>query len=170
MGLRRRLNALEGQITVPEDELRLQAEREFRKRLTYEESEWLYAPISEAEMLVTCPIHGGKCACTNEPRRRRAFEEHPDLCEEFGRRWLVLYERREEILAREPEDFATSWRRRHGISAQTSGPAGGLHEHRGETGQLVAGAGSLPGPPVRGPLPRAWDGAASADQEPRGDL
>src|SRR3954468_19970013 len=39
-----------------------------------------------------------------------------------------------------------------------------------EKAKLAPGEESPPGPPVRGPLPRAWDGAASADQEPRGDL
>jgi len=108
----RRLGRLEGRIKVPEDELRERAYREFLRRLTDEESEWLGEPSREAEMRVECPLHNPGCNCTNEQRRQRAREEHPELHEEYTRRWESLYERREEILAREPYQETPADRRR----------------------------------------------------------
>ncbi len=113
----RRLERLEAQIKAPEDELRERVYREFLRHLTDEEIEWLSEPSDEAEMLVVCPLHGPGCQCTNELRRQRAREAHPALAEEFERRNRALLARAGEILAREPEDFAASWRRRHGIGA-----------------------------------------------------
>ncbi len=109
---RRRLEALEGQTKVPEDELRERVYREFLRRLTDEESEWLSEPSREAEMLVVCPIHGPGCHCTNEERRQRARVAHPELHEEFERRNRALLERREQIMAREPYQETSADRRR----------------------------------------------------------
>ncbi len=100
--IERRLEALEGQAKASEGELRERAYREFLRRLTFEESEWLGEPIEEAEMLVECPIHGGRCECRNEQRRERAREEYPHLYEEYLRRRASLLERAEEIMARDP--------------------------------------------------------------------
>lgn len=100
--IERRLEALEEQIKVSEGELRNRAYREFLRRLTFEESEWLGKPIEEAEMLVDCPIHGGRCDCRNEQRRQRSHEEYPELHEEYLRRRASLLERAEEIMARDP--------------------------------------------------------------------
>lgn len=117
----RRLEALEEQLSVPEDEQRRWAEREFLKRLTSEELSWLLEPGYEAVNRVPCPrFEPRRCDCQCPARTQRGYEAHPELEEERARRWRSLYERREEILAREPEGFAASWRRRHGIGAWAS--------------------------------------------------
>lgn len=110
--IERRLEALEGQIKVSDEELRQRAYREFLRRLTREELDWLGAPSRGAEMLVDCPIHGLGCGCMNEQRRQRAREEHPELYEEFERRNASLLERAEEIMQREPYQETEEDRRR----------------------------------------------------------
>ena len=112
----RRLGLLEGQITAAEDEQRRAAYREFIERLTFEELEWLSEPGDEAESLVPCPhVELVKCGCRGPERARRGFEAYPELLAERVRRLRILNKRREEILAREPEDGATAWRKRHEI-------------------------------------------------------
>lgn len=108
----RRLGRLEVLIKLPEDELRERAYRELLRRLNPEESAWLGAPLSEAEALVECPLHGPGCACTNEPCRQRAREEHPELHAEFKRRNKSLLDRAEEIMRREPYRETSADRRR----------------------------------------------------------
>lgn len=114
----RRLEALEGQFVSPEDEQGRWAEREFSKRLTFEELTWLLEPSEEAATHVPCPrFEPARCDCLCPARTQRGYEAHPELEEERARRWRSLYERREEILAREPVDTTEDWRRRHGIGA-----------------------------------------------------
>lgn len=110
----RRLESLEARVIIPEGELRARAYREFLRRLTDEESDWLGEPIEEAEALVECPIHGAGCDCRNEQRRLRADEEQPELMAEFRRRNESLLKRAEEIMAREPA--VRDWRRSYGIT------------------------------------------------------
>ena len=113
--LNRRLGALEEQVKVPEEELRARAYREFLRRLTDEEFDWLCEPGAEAEMLVECPIHGPGCGCRNEERRLRAHEEQPELMAESQRRNDALLKRAEEIMAREPA--VRNWKRLYDVGA-----------------------------------------------------
>lgn len=129
--LGRRLRSLEGRMTVPEEERQLWALREFLSRLTHEELEGLTEPGYQAAALVPCPrFEPRECGCACPERTHRGLEANLELEEEHRRRWTALYERREEILAREPqgpEDWPTAWRRRHGIRARAS-PAEDAHE------------------------------------------
>ncbi len=114
----RRLARLEDQIKAPEGELQRWAQREFLKRLTWEELRWLGEPTEQAQSLVPCPrFEPRECGCQCLARVDRGYEEHPELHDEKLRRWRSLYERREEILAREPADRSAEWRRRHGHTA-----------------------------------------------------
>ena len=115
--MNRRLQALEERIVVSEDELRKKALDEFYRHLTYEELDWLSEPGDEAQKLVPCPhVESIRCGCRGSERERRGFEAHPELWEEYLRRRKSLLDQAEEILEREPEDPAESWRRRYGIS------------------------------------------------------
>lgn len=90
-------------MAVPEDDRAQWALRAFLSRLTHEELGW-YAEVGrEAANLVPCPRHEPhRCDCMCPERERRGLEASRELEEERRRRWTVLYERREEILAREP--------------------------------------------------------------------
>jgi hypothetical protein len=103
-GLTRRLAALEERLAVPEAEARREAYRQFLRRLTREELEWLLEPDNEAQSRVPCPhVEMLQCACRSDERRGRGFEAHPGLREEYLRRRELLFGRAEEIVRREPE-------------------------------------------------------------------
>lgn len=126
--IEKRLESLEERIKIPEEEIQRAALREFLSRLTHEELGGLTEPGYQAAALVPCPrFEPRKCDCACPDRTHRGLEANPELEEEHWRRWTALYERREEILAREPEDWPTAWRRRHGIRARAS-PAEDAHE------------------------------------------
>lgn len=101
--LGRRVEALEGVMAVPEDERQRWALREFLSRLTHEELGWFAEVGDQAAHLVACPRYEPQgCDCMCPERERRGLEANPELEAERQRRWTALYERREEILAREP--------------------------------------------------------------------
>lgn len=88
-------------MTIPDGELQELARAEFLARLTDAELAWLSEPGEEALALVVCPAHPNhNCAC--QEREREALDSRPEFVEEMGRRWAVLCERWEEVLAREP--------------------------------------------------------------------
>lgn len=104
----RRLGRLEEKLGTPEDERKAWAHREFLKRLTSEELSWLLEPGYEAASRVPCPrFEPVRCDCLCIPRAERGYEAHPELEEERARRWKHLYDRREEIFAREPDTRET---------------------------------------------------------------
>ena len=104
MRLEGRLARLEERIGASEDGARREAYREFFRRLTVEELDWLLAPDDEAQSRVPCPhVEMLGCACRSDERRRRGFEAHPELREEYLRRRRSLFGRAEEIVRREPE-------------------------------------------------------------------
>lgn len=99
--LNRRVDALEGLMLVPGEELQQFAAREFLSRLTDEELGWLAEPGEGAVALVECSDHPGQaCACPE--RERKALEADPETFAEMERRWAALCARHSEILAREP--------------------------------------------------------------------
>ncbi len=114
----RRLEALEAAFVVSQDEFREAVRREFLRRLTFEEKQWLAEPADQAQGLVACPrFEPRECGCRCIARVERGYAEHPELYDEKRRRWESLLERREEIMAREPTDRRDELRRRHGFSA-----------------------------------------------------
>jgi hypothetical protein len=98
----RRVAALEERIGASEDGARREAHREFFRR-TREELDWLLEPADEAQSRVPCPhVEMLRCGCRSDERRRRGFEAHPELREEYLRRRMSLFGRAEEIMRREP--------------------------------------------------------------------
>jgi len=81
-----------------EEEERRRAFDEFLRKLSDEELDWLLEPIDEAEGLAPCPHHGGPigCGCRSERRAQRAWEDSPELADEFEHRVQALLERRGE--------------------------------------------------------------------------
>lgn len=77
---------------------------EFIKRLTTDELTWLTEPSDEAQRLVPCPhVEMVSCGCRGDGRRRRDFEAHPELLEEYVQRRNALLERTHEIMERAPQ-------------------------------------------------------------------
>lgn len=99
--LGRRLERLEARSGGTDAERRAQAHREFFRRLTRDELEWLCEPGHRAQDLVPCPhVELVECGCRGADRELRGFEAHPELREEYERRFGVLLERvrgREEL-------------------------------------------------------------------------
>ncbi len=112
--INRRLERLEEEFAIPpEDEREWQAVREFVRRLTDEELDWLSEPSEEAQDLVPCPhVESITCDCRGDGREIRGFEASPELRREAERRWQALCERQSEIMAREPYDRSAAWRER----------------------------------------------------------
>lgn len=102
MSLKRRLGRLEEQVRgVAEDEGE-RVRREFFRRLTREELDWLDGPTRQASHLVPCPhVELIECGCRGAEREQRGFEARPDLFEEFRRRYESLLERADEIMQRD---------------------------------------------------------------------
>jgi hypothetical protein len=96
--------ALEERIGASEYGARRETHREFFRRLTREELDWLLAPDDEAQSRVPCPhVEMLRCGCRSDERQGRGFEAHPGLREEYLRRRELLFGRAEEIMRREPE-------------------------------------------------------------------
>lgn len=104
--LERRLRSLETQ-NIPEGERYRRAERELLRRLSSEELESITAPAERAVALVPCPrFEPRQCDCQCAAKRIRGLEEHPELAEEELKAMQDLYDRREEIYARDPGEVA----------------------------------------------------------------
>ena len=100
--LKRRLSELEEHRRAETVPPRLKAWGEFIKCLTTDELTWLTEPSDEAQSLVPCPhVELVACGCRGEERRRRGFEAHPELLEEYVQRRNTLLERAGEIMGRE---------------------------------------------------------------------
>jgi hypothetical protein len=100
--LRGRLERLERHC--PETAQHAQKELdEFLKRLSDGELRWLHEPADKAASLVPCPhVEMVSCGCRGDERSRRGLEAHPELADEFVRRYNALLERAEEIMERVP--------------------------------------------------------------------
>lgn len=97
-GRLRRLEERPGEVTEDEKE---RGRREFFKRLTREELDWLDESARQASSLVPCPhVELIECGCRGAERERRGFEARPDLFEEFRRRYESLLDRAGEIMER----------------------------------------------------------------------
>ena len=103
MGARRRLERLEERLVAQTASPERKAWGELLKRLTTDELRWLVEPSDEAQSLVPC-LHVERlaCGCRGEERRRRGFEAHPELLEEYVQRRNALVERAGEIMGRAP--------------------------------------------------------------------
>jgi hypothetical protein len=102
MSLKRRLENLEEHHRVQFAPAKWEAWDELVKRLTTEELKWLCEPCDKAQSLVPCPhVEMVSCGCRSDERRRRGFEAHPDLVDEFVRRRDALVGRAGEIRGRE---------------------------------------------------------------------
>lgn len=99
--LERRLSELEERHRAGTVPTQLKAWDEFIKRLTTDDLTWLLEPSDEVQSLVPCPhVEMGTCGCRSDGRRRRGFEKHPELLEEYLRRRNTLLERTGEIMER----------------------------------------------------------------------
>ena len=100
----RKLEARAVAAGLTEEALERRECEEFVSRLTTEELRWLVEPEHRAAYLVPCPHTHERpsCGCLGYDRARRGLEANPELQQECDRRLLTLYERREEILQREP--------------------------------------------------------------------
>jgi hypothetical protein len=104
MNLRRRIESLKERHRAETAPPEREAWDHFLKRLTTDELTWLTEPSDEAQSLVLCPhVEMVSCGCRGEERRRRGFEVHPELLEEYMCRRNTLLERTDEIMERAPE-------------------------------------------------------------------
>lgn len=101
MGTRRRLERLVQRLVAQTAPPEREAWDELIKRMTTDELRWLVEPSDEAQSLVPCPhVEMVACGCRGEERRRRGFEAHPELVDEYVRRRNNLLKRTSEIMGR----------------------------------------------------------------------
>ena len=103
MNLKQRIEGLEERHRAETAPPEREAWDHFLKRLTTDELTWLTEPSDEAQSLVPCPhVEMLSCGCKGEERRRRGFEAHPELFDEYVQRRNTLLERTSEIMGRVP--------------------------------------------------------------------